>query len=94
MNRSYGINSDGKSYRSNHREIRPTKKSYDARKRDPLPCKPGDDPLMITNERPHNVSVKQPVDPEPQTALIAPIKVRGSSRNVQLLSQFEDYIMA
>lgn len=58
---------------------------------------------MITNERPHDMSVKQKAlgssrgintSPTNDTtcAVIAPIKVRGSSRNVQLHvpSQFED----
>lgn len=60
-NRSYGINSDRKSYRRNQREReRATKKAYDACKKDPL-LKPEDDSLMITNERSNNMSVKQTV---------------------------------
>lgn len=72
-NRSYLIDLDGKSYRRNRREMRPTKEAHDAERTDPLPYKPEDDPLMITNERPQYESVKQPIAPEPQTAF-------GSSR--------------
>lgn len=62
-NRSYGINSDRKSYRRNQRERereRATKKAYVACKKDPL-LKLEDDSLMITNERSNNMSVKQTV---------------------------------
>uniref|UniRef100_A0A8W8NS93 EGF-like domain-containing protein n=1 Tax=Magallana gigas TaxID=29159 RepID=A0A8W8NS93_MAGGI len=72
-NRSYLIEFDRKSYRRNRGEIRPTKEAHDAERTDPLPYKPEDDPLVITNERPQNESVKQPIAPQPQTAF-------GSSR--------------
>uniref|UniRef100_A0A8W8N379 Uncharacterized protein n=1 Tax=Magallana gigas TaxID=29159 RepID=A0A8W8N379_MAGGI len=72
-NRSYLIDLNGKSYRRNRREMRPTKEAHDAERTDPLPYKPEDDPLMITNEPPQYESVKQPIAPEPQTAF-------GSSR--------------
>lgn len=48
-NRSYLIDLDGKSYRRNRREIRPTKEAYDAERTDLLPYKPEYDPLVITN---------------------------------------------
>ncbi|XP_011437820.3 retrovirus-related Pol polyprotein from transposon 297 [Magallana gigas] len=72
-NRSYLIDLNGKAYRRNRREMRPTKEAHDAERTDPLPYKPEDDPLMITNEPPQYESVKQPIAPKPQTAF-------GSSR--------------
>lgn len=58
-----------KSYRRTHREIWRAKEAFDARKTDPSPFKLEDDPLVITNEHPHNVSVKQSIALEPQITL-------------------------
>lgn len=80
-NRSTGIDLDGISYRRTRREIWRTKEAFDIRKTDPLPYKPEDDPLVITNELTHNVSAKQSIATEPHTILRSSRGIHTSPTN-------------
>lgn len=100
-NRSYIIDLDGKSYRRNRRDIRPTRESYDANKLNSLPLNLEDNPLVIPKERHHIETVRQPTASEinasptsdKDVAVDAPTKVRSSSRKTQLPAKFKDFVM-